>query len=121
MGLVAEWTSHTWTCPACGRRVPLRVDACHCGATRAPAEERTAAAAPRPRAPVARPRLPPLPADVKAFVVGAALVLVAGLFWLVLGPSRPAAVPAILGYADAGPPPVRSTAARPPFKLPWWK
>ena len=30
--------SLTWTCPNCQRRVPNRVDACHCGTTRGQAE-----------------------------------------------------------------------------------
>ena len=56
MEAVAEVASHTWTCPTCGRRVPLRAEACHCGMTRARAEELAAAApadarAPSPHAP----------------------------------------------------------------------
>ena len=119
---MAERPSHTWTCPSCGRRVPLRIEACHCGATRAQAEEMAAEApaAPRPREPVAATRLPPLPTDVKILVVGALAVLVVGSFWLVLAPSPPPAAPAILGYVDVGPP-RPSPPPRPPFELPWWK
>ena len=130
-GPVAEKTLHTWTCPGCGRRVPLRVEACHCGATRAEAEARAAEARTAGAALVPRPspaeaaggrHVPPLPTDVKALAVGSLVVLVGGLIWLVFVPSRPSPILPVLGYADAGPPPVVSTAPpRPPFKLPWWK
>jgi len=120
---VAEQPSHTWTCPSCGRRVPLRAETCHCGATRAQAEELEAAAVPvRPGPPRARTRLPPLPKDVKVLMAGSAIALVAGLAWLALGPSRPSTTPAVLGHVDVAPPPVRpSPSPTPPFKLPWWR
>ena len=124
---MAEETTHTWTCPSCGRRVPLRAEACHCGMTRARAEE-VAAAFPveapprraRSRLPVSRREvLATMPADVKALVVAGAIVLAAGLGWLVFGPSRPNSTPAVLGHVDQGPPPAPKPT--PPFKLPWWK
>ena len=128
---MAEETPHTWTCPSCGRRVPLRAEACHCGMTRARAEEVAAAfpaeAPPRParsRLPVSRREvLATMPGDVKALVVAGAIVLAAGLGWLVFGPSRPSSTPAILGHVDQGPPPAPKPTPRPtpPFKLPWWK
>jgi hypothetical protein len=126
---------HTWSCPACGRRVPLRVDACHCGATRQQAEERAAATAAvevasAPAPPVARPvaareprlRWSSLPGDVRALVAGIALVALAGMGWLLFGPP-PAPIAPVLGYVDHGPPPVPRPTPRPapPFKLPWWK
>jgi len=120
--------THTWTCPACRRRVPLRVGRCHCGATREQAEAAEAASLaaeriPRPRARRPRFALPPLPGDVRALLVASAFVVVAGLGWLVLGPHRPEAIPAVLGHVDAGAPPVPKPTPppRPPFKLPWWK
>jgi hypothetical protein len=58
-------------------------------------------------------------ADVKLLLAVSALVLVAGLGWLVFGP-RTEPYPAVLGYVDAGPP-KSARAAEPPFKLPWWK
>lgn len=121
---MAERQAHTWTCPSCGRRVPLRAEVCHCGATRAQAEEASAATPAGPRRPrtVAPTRLPPMPADVMALVAGGVVVLVAGLFWLVLGPRRPSTMPAVLGYVEVGPPPARpSPPPQPPFKLPWWR
>ena len=128
---MAEETPHTWTCPSCGRRVPLRAEACHCGMTRARAEEVAAAglaeASPRParsRLPVSRREvLATMPGDVKALVVAGAIVLAAGLGWLVFGPSRPSSIPAVLGHVDQGPPPAPKPTPRPtpPFKLPWWK
>jgi len=119
---VAERQSHTWTCPSCGRRVPRRAEICHCGVTRAQAELASAAtpAGPRPRT-VAPTRLPPMPADVKALVAGGVVVLVAGFFWLVLGPRRPSTTPAVLGYVDVGHRARPSPPPRPPFKLPWWR
>jgi len=126
---VSEATPHTWTCPSCGRRVPLRADVCHCGMTRARAQQLLAvqprvAAAPR----VARglsdrqAALHAMTGDVKLLLGLSALVVVAGLFWLGFGP-RTEPYPAVLGYVDAGPPkPTRPTGPeRPPFKLPWWK
>ncbi len=60
--------------------------------------------------------------DVKLLLAIGGLALVAGLGWVVLGPN-PAPYPAVLGYADGGPPPApRPTPLpRPPFKMPWWK
>ena len=128
---MAEETTHTWTCPSCGRRVPLRAEACHCGMTRARAEEVAAAfpveappRRPRSRLPVTRREvLATMPADVKALVFAGAIVLAAGLGWLVFGPSRPNSTPAVLGHVDQGPPPAPRPTPRPtpPFKLPWWK
>ena len=130
MAAVAEMASHSWTCPTCGRRVPLRAEACHCGMPRARAEELAAAAAPAERRPPRRTRRsrraassPRCPADVKALVVGSALVMVAGLGWMAFGPERPSTTPALLGWVDPGPPPVPkpTPSPRPPLKLPWWK
>ena len=128
---MAEATPHTWTCPSCGRRVPLRAEACHCGMTRARAEEVAAAsaAALRPGGPAVPPRGSPcagrevlatMPGDVKALVVAGALVLAAGLGWLVFGPSRPSSTPAVLGHVDEGPPPAPTKAppAPPPVQAP---
>jgi hypothetical protein len=128
---MVEPTPHTWTCPSCGRRVPVRAEACHCGMTRARAEEVAAAspaAAPtrraRSRLPVSRREvLAAMPRDVKALLVVSAIVMTAGLGWLVLAPRRPPSTPAILGHVDQSPPPVPTPTPppRPPFKLPWWK
>jgi len=140
----APMGAHTWSCPACGRQVPLRVAACHCGMTRERAEEQAAAraaaeaAALAPAAAVAAPGLPvrtarrptrgprlrwaDLPGDVKGLLGGVALVGVAAIAWLAFGP-RPGPVVPVLGYADAGPPPAPRPTPKPtpPFKLPWWK
>jgi hypothetical protein len=64
-----------------------------------------------------------MPRDVKALLVVAALVMVAGLGWLAFAPSAPPTAPAVLGYVDARPTPVPkpTPTPRPPFKLPWWK
>ena len=122
-----EPTSHTWTCSACGRRVPQRVETCHCGGTR----ERSLAA--RRTSVVRQPQnapLPPgwrglwasLPRDVIAMVAAAALVVTSGLAWLLLAPQRPNTTPALLGYVDRRPQtPPSPPPPRPPFKLPWWK
>jgi hypothetical protein len=128
---MAEATPHTWTCPTCGRRVPQRAEVCHCGMTRSRAEEAAAAspaAAPvrraRSRLPVSRREvLAAMPRDVKALLVVGAIVMAAGLGWLVFGPSRPSTTPALLGHVDQSPPPPpRPTPPpQPPFKLPWWK
>lgn len=122
--------THTWSCPTCGRRVPRRVGTCHCGTTRERAEALAAAGAEASRAPrpTSRARRPsrgrgaPLPRDVKAILAGMALVAVAAVGWLAVGP-RPEPVAPVLGFVDPGPPPA-PTPAPPPtpaFKLPWWK
>ncbi len=110
--------------------MPLRAEACHCGMPRARAEELAAAAAPAERRPprptrqVSPGRLfAALPRDVKALVVGGALVLLGGLGWMAFGPERPSTTPALLGWVDQGAPPVPkpTPTPRPPLKLPWWK
>jgi hypothetical protein len=59
--------------------------------------------------------------DVKLLLAGSAIVLVAGLGFMIFGP-KPQAVPAVLGYVDPGPPRPKPTPdTKPPFKLPWWK
>jgi hypothetical protein len=61
--------------------------------------------------------------DVKLLLAFSALMLVAGLGFLLFGPSRTPTAPPVLGWVDTGPPqPARPTPPpRPPFKLPWWK
>jgi hypothetical protein len=61
-------------------------------------------------------------ADIKLLLAMGALVLLAGLGYLLFGP-RPEPYPAVLGYVDSGPPKVARSSGptRPPFKLPWWK
>ena len=117
----------TWTC-TCGRRVPLRVNACHCGVTRGaafatppPAEYPVAAQAEAPA--TAAGVWSTMPNDVKAMALVSALVLVAGLGWVTFGPAKVETTPAVLGWVDPGPPPVPKPTPppRPPFKLPWWK
>lgn len=96
---------------------------------RARAEELSAAAAVERRPPRRTHRVWPgrffaaLPRDVKALVVGGALVMVAGLGWAAFGPRRPPSTLAILGRAEPGPPPAPKPTPqpRPPLKLPWWK
>ena len=60
---------HSWTCPACSRQVPSRIDVCRCGRTREPAE-----AAPRDPG-GARAALPPA-----VWLAGALVVMLA--FWV---------------------------------------
>jgi len=126
---MADPTPHSWPCPSCGRRVPLRADVCHCGMTRARAEELRLAqpeAVLTPRvargASDRREALDAMTRDVKLLLAVGVLVMVAGLGWLVFGP-RSEPYPAVLGYVDAGPPkaPPRAGPQHPPFKLPWWK
>ncbi len=128
-GIVATATPHTWQCPSCGRRVPLRAEACHCGMTRARAERMAAAveapqAAPRPTRRVLdrRAAVAAMTTDVKLLVGAIALVIVLGLGWAVFGPAPPPPPP-VLGYADSVPPKQAAMRdpKRPPFKLPWWK
>ena len=125
---MAEETPHTWTCPSCGRRVPQRAEACHCGMTRARAEEVAAASpAEAPRRP-ARSRLPvsrrevlaTMPGDVKALVVAGAIVLAAGLGWLVFAPQPAELDPGHTRPRRPGPPsrPEADAPAHAPVQAP---
>jgi len=126
---MATPTPHTWPCPSCGRRVPLRAEACHCGMTRARSEQRQRA---EPQLAVAprlargtrdrREALDAMTGDVKLLLGVSVLVVVGGLGWLVFAPRREP-YPAVLGYMDAGPPKATQLNGQqhPPFKLPWWK
>jgi hypothetical protein len=62
-------------------------------------------------------------AEVKLLLGVSTFVLVAGLGWLVFGPSRAPAIQPVLGWIDQGAPPApqRTPPPQPPFKLPWWK
>ncbi len=121
-------TSHlSWLCPGCGRRVPLRVDRCHCGRMRdAPRTEGNPQPDHPPGAPASR-RLPlaiwrTLPLDAKALVVVAVLLMAGGVGWALFGPQQSEQLPAILGYMERTPPrPTPTPPTRPPFKLPWWR
>jgi hypothetical protein len=97
--------------------------------TRARAEElaavpQAAPAAPRPTRGLSdrQAAVNAMTGDVKILVGVGALVIVAGLGWMIFGPA-PARVTPVLGYVDPGAP--KSAKAqdhlRPPFKLPWWK
>ena len=101
--------------------MPLRAEACHCGMPRARAEELAAAAAPAARRPprptrqVSPGRLfAALPRDVKALVVGGALVLLAGLGWMAFGPERPIHDPGPAGPGRPGPAPGAEAHAHAP-------
>ncbi len=124
---MSEPSHLTWSCPGCGRRVPLRVDSCHCGRMRATAPaEPTALPAHPPRV-----ALPPrqsgglwrsLPVDVKALALAGILVTVAGVGWALFGPQSTERMPALLGYIEpTPPPPTPRPPTHPPFRLPWWR
>lgn len=133
---MSEGLQRTWTCSGCGRRVPVRVERCHCGTTReasaAQASEGQASARrdlPQPGGPAGIPATGTrgtsaaavwrsLPRDSKAFAVAGVLLLVGGLGWSVFGPSEPNAAPALLGYMDKEPPPPPKARA---IHLPWWR
>jgi hypothetical protein len=116
-----------WSCPACGRRVPLRVDRCHCGRMRDVAGGEPERLLARPsQATVARRQAVALwrslPRDVKAFVVAGTLVVAAGVGWTLFGPRQSETIPPVLGYLDATPPaPTPRPPKSPPLKLPWWR
>jgi hypothetical protein len=123
--------SLTWTCPNCKRRVPSRVDACHCGTTRSQAEQLTAAspsgagpdAAFGYEGPAVREELG---WDVKGPALGLVLVAVFAAGWLIFRPYRPDPIAPVLGFVDKPRTPPPTTIPRRPvpptlFKLPWWK
>ncbi|PYQ24088.1 MAG: hypothetical protein DMF79_02530 [Acidobacteria bacterium] len=119
--------SVTWTCPNCNRRVPNRAPACHCGTTRAQAEQLEIALA-KGGAPLGRSAPAKVGWDIKGLAIGLVVVAVLGLTWLFL-PHRPDPIVPVLGFADhvptppPSPPPKtpRKPIPSPPFKLPWWK
>ena len=105
--MVADGVAHLDVPEPAGGACPCARRACHCGMTRARAEQLAAAApaaapaAPPARAPAAGAEaLAAMPRDVKALLVAGALVMVAGLGWLVFGPSPPPAAPPVLGYVE---------------------
>src|SRR5581483_7652847 len=82
-----------WLCPACGRRVPERVDQCRCGSTRpSPAAPRVEPAAP----PAASPRATLALARISVFGVILLSGVVAG--WR-LADNRQAPAPATIAVA----------------------
>jgi hypothetical protein len=90
---MAQNRNFTWTCPACRRRVPQRVQVCHCGFTRTRAE---AAATAQEVAPAAAGRLS------WQFWSWMALLGLAFLLAVVqmLRPYQRPEIPALLGYVD---------------------
>ncbi|HXY42434.1 MAG TPA: hypothetical protein VEQ10_22350 [Vicinamibacteria bacterium] len=113
---------YSWVCGACGRRVPLRVDVCHCGASRAQAAAATAPLPPPAAPDAAVDGWRSLPLDVQALVLAALVSFVLGIAWLAYDPPRAKPMPALLGYADVPAQPATSWAhPRPPFRMPWWR
>jgi hypothetical protein len=123
---MATMSSATWPCPNCGRRVPNRVSQCHCGTTREDAVRQAevgAAVGSRETVRKARRgppiRLGPLTWDLKALLIGIALVLLLGvvrLFW----PGEPERIVPVLGHVDATPRPGPTpTPKSKGWKLPW--
>ncbi len=119
-------SSVTWPCPNCGRRVPNRVSQCHCGTTQEDAFRQAEVGA--TESPTGTPRrarkgpplrIGPLTWDLKALLIGIALVALVGLvrlFW----PGRPEPIVPVLGYVDATPRPLPTpTPKSKGFKLPW--
>ncbi len=106
-------SSVTWQCPNCKRRVPNRVSACHCGTTRAQADQlaaaqETAAKRPRPKAWTPRPRrIPwaPLGRDVKMLLVGLVVVTILAVVWMLFVPWRPEPIVPVLGFSAPAPEP----------------
>jgi hypothetical protein len=122
---MSERPQLTWSCPGCGRRVPLRVERCHCGRPRETARALPEAPRPLPFRPSDRWSLTlwrTMPLDVKALVVVAILLVTGGIGWSLFGPQSAERMPALLGYKDpTPPPPTPPPPTRPPFKLPWWR
>lgn len=126
---MSDVTAASWSCPACGRRVPLRAPACHCGMTHERAALTAMPAAParptaRPaatRGQAARALWRSFPTDIKALAIGTFVVIVGGVGWTLFGPRDPDRTPALLGYVDQMPPPPPKAKTGPAFKLPWWR
>jgi hypothetical protein len=124
-------SSVTWTCPSCKRRVPNRIDTCHCGTTRAQAVEMTAAeqrAADRPAPAAWTPKPRPVPRqklgwDIKGLIIGLVVVCILALVWLLV-PWKPDSVVPVLGIQVPAPPgkatpkPRAPATPRPPTPTP---
>ncbi len=104
-------SSVTWACPRCGRRVPNRAPACHCGMTQEQARQQPAPP-PRPSAqPRPRRRGPSwgdvwkdFTWDLKALAIGLVLVAILGLVWLLV-PHKPEPIVPVLGIVVPAPTP----------------
>ena len=116
-------SSVTWTCPRCGRRVPNRAPACHCGTTQEQARQESAPPAgpspgprPRRRAFPWREIWKDLTWDLKALALGVALVAILGLVWLLVPHKAEPIVPVlgIVAPAPTSPPSPTSTPASRP-------
>jgi len=98
--------SFTWDCPACGRRVPRRVETCRCGAPRPDTEAARAEAAPAARA----PRRSGVLLLATGLVLGAALVV--ALRFAGSPPAEPeAAPPPVTQPIDPAPEPIGERGA----------
>jgi hypothetical protein len=104
-------SSVTWACPNCKRRVPNRVTTCHCGTTRAQADQleasqEAAAKRPAPKAWTPRPRpirRTPLGRDVKLLLVGLVVIALLAVVRMFM-PWQPEGVHPVLGFRDVGRP-----------------
>jgi S1-C subfamily serine protease len=103
-------TGHAWTCPACSRQVPPRIDTCRCGHVREPmpASGRGEGAPSR--------QIPPA-----AWLIGVVVVVLA--FWMGYsarhtGPAAGAPAAPATARAAVGSPPTTPVAAAPPAAAP---
>jgi hypothetical protein len=123
-------SSVTWTCPGCKRRVPNRVSTCHCGTTRAQADQaaalqQAAERRPGPRAWKPRPRrlpLGPLGRDVKLLLAGIAVITILAIARMFV-PWQPTPIHPVLGFAANAPRPKEAptplpVGAAPPPRAP---
>ncbi len=113
-------SSVTWLCPNCKRRVPNRISTCHCGTTRAQADQTAAAQEaaskrPAPQAWTPRPRpapRAPLGRDVKALLIGLVVVAILAVVRMLM-PWRPESIRPVLGFQVPAPPPKAKVTPRP--------
>ena len=99
--------SFTWTCPSCRRRVPQRVQVCHCGFTR------TAAAAVEEQA---VPAAGGLSWQFWSWMALVGIAILLGVVQLFRPYERPA-IPPLLGYVDP-PRPTPPPSPAPPAASP---
>lgn len=116
--------SATWGCPRCGRRVPNRAPACHCGMTQEQARQEQAPgvvpAAPAPRRGRGlglRQIWNDFTWDLKALAIGVVVVSLLGLAWLFV-PRKEEPIAPVLGIVAPAPSP--SPSPTPKAKRWWW-
>lgn len=93
----------SWTCPACGRKVPSYSAACHCGVGREAAAQYVPPTHPLPGSGPVAFRAADVPRVVWVALGIVVLALLVGL-WRLLQPPEPNPIPPLLGHWERATP-----------------